>query len=401
MRANILSSALAASLEDLQDGEEINPVTSETVIEMDEVLEEVREAGEEVDGQDQVTEVLEEASDSLESLVVALEAAVAAGGMSPHSADIHGRAVNNIIRRLPIDKEAYAVSVESFGGTGDKLVASQEALDGAKDLLAKLWAGIKNAVANAWKAVVNFVTTLGKSAAAIGQAGKQLIASANQTKGAAAGKKVDATSVAKLLHTDGVMKGAVGTQLRVVVTNGAKVNAAATTAANGLKKLAGELASGHDSGEANAKVASEIMAALPAGALPGGKEIELNDSGMPKLVQKTSLKDNSVELDVPAIAEIKAIGQGIVAVADLIGTYDKKSFKALEASVTDFIAKQDKLVVKAGLDKAETEKVRAGLKVFKQYAGAARSAGPDYMAYAASAAKAAFGFGKKSLAQYS
>lgn len=401
MRSNILSSALAVSLENLGDGEEINPVTTETVIELDEVLEEAREAGDEAEGQDQAVDTLTDAADSLESLVVALESAVANGGLSPQSADIHSRAVANIVRRLPVDKDSYTLSVESFGGTGDKLVASQEALDGAKELLLKLWNGIKTAVLNAWKAVVNFVTTLGKSGDALVRAGKQLVAEAGQTKGNAAGKKVDGTAVAKQLHVSGAMKGTVGGALKVVVSNGQKIVTAAKVASAGLKELAGSIASGHfDQKEDRSKFVEKMMGAFPGDAMPGGKSITVSDGGFPKMVTNAQLKETSVEMAVPEIGEIKMIGQSVQQVGQFILDYNNKTFKDLQKEINAFIAKQDSLVKAAGFEKEETASVRAGLKEFKDFSSVARAVGPEYLSYAASAAKAAFGFGKKALAQY-
>ncbi|MNU01756.1 hypothetical protein D3C72_2452520 [compost metagenome] len=50
------------------------------------------------------------------------------------------------------------------------------------------------------------------------------------------------------------------------------------------------------------------------------------------------------------------------------------------------------------LEKAETKKVRAELNGFKKISSIARAVGPDYIGYAASAAKQAFSYGKKALA---
>ncbi|MCY1276115.1 hypothetical protein D9M70_247700 [compost metagenome] len=121
---------------------------------------------------------------------------------------------------------------------------------------------------------------------------------------------------------------------------------------------------------------------------------------MPKLVAKINLKDDATEIATPNKAELVSIGNEIVAVGKMIVDFDKKYFKDLEKSVNDFISKQDALVKKAEFSKEETDKVRAGLKEFKKFSSVARACGPDYMSYAANAAKAAFNFGKKALAAY-
>ncbi|MNI83957.1 hypothetical protein D3C73_1408150 [compost metagenome] len=98
--------------------------------------------------------------------------------------------------------------------------------------------------------------------------------------------------------------------------------------------------------------------------------------------------------------DIKSIGQGIIKIADFIADYDKKYFKGLEKSINDFVNKQDQLIKRMELEKAETKKVRGELAGFKKISGIARAVGPDYLSYAANAAKASFNFGKKALAQY-
>lgn len=402
MRTSILQSALSVtSLESLGEGEELNPLTEETTVAVDEILEEVRDGADNVAEHDEAVEELEGAAESLESLIASLESAIADGGMNPQAADIHGRALANAVRRLPVDASQYVVSTESFGGTSDKLQASMEAMEQAKELLSKIWEGIKNAVLGAWKAVVAFITTLGKSGEALQRAGAQLKASAAGADGEPKSKTVAAGAVAKWLHMDGELKASVGSQLKVVVSNGTKVVASAKAAEAGLKELAGLIASGHYNPEGDRHdFANKVVDALPDGNLPGGRTIEIGENGMPKLVAKINLKDEATEIATPAKAEIVSIGNEIVAVGKMIVEYDRKYFKALQASINTFISKQDSLVKKAEFDKDETAKVRAGLKEFKKFSSVARAVGPDYMSFSANAAKAAFNFGKKALAAY-
>lgn len=405
MRNSILQTALSVtSMEDGNElpieGAEINPVTEETTVLVDEVLEEVRESEEIVEDHEEAVEELDNAAESLESLICSLESAIADGGMSPQQADLHSRALANAVRRLPIDASNYTVSTESFGGTGDKLQASMEALEGAKEMLQKIWEAIKNTVISAWKAVVNFVTTLGKSAGALRRAGKLLIVNAAGAGNAGKGKKIDATAVAKYLHKDGELNTTVGRALVSIVSNGGAVVTSAKVAKDQLIKLAGAIASGRTTTDEQQSGYNAIIDALPKGELPGGRVIDINDAGMPKLVIKTNLKQDKVEIDVPTADEIKSIGHGIVKIADFIEDYDKKYFKSLQKSIDDFVNKQDQLIKRMELEKAETQKVRSELNGFKKISMIARSVGPDYLSYAASAAKAAFGFGKRALAAH-
>lgn len=412
MSRSILQQALSVSFEsaDPLENEELNPVTETTTVAVDEVLEEIREGSEVVEEHDEAVDTLAETAESLESLITSLESAIADGGMSPQAADIHGRAMAIATRRLPIDSSEYTVSVESFGGTGDKLVASMEALEGAKKLLADIWKAIKTTVVNAYKAVVNYVRSIGKSAAALTRAGKMLIAQASGLSGSAKTAEVDATSVAKFLHKDGSLSTSVGAGLMEIVSKYAGVAQSANIAKEEIIKLAGYTASGtmekHDGQEAHDK----IIGALPTGELPGGRVID-TEGEIPKLVTKTNLKADSNNVKTPSPQEIKSIGQGILKVAEKIGEYDKKYFTALEKAIDKAVNEQDKLVKKMdfesdkktlGVKHAGDDKkaVRTALNDFRKMSHIARAVGPAYMSYAASAAKAAFGFGKKACAAY-
>lgn len=416
MRSSILANALNISLEsaDPLENQELNPVTEATVVEVDEVLNEVQEQADNVEEHDEVVEDLEEAAESMESLIASMESAIADGGMNPQAADLYSRSMGIALRRMPAEAFPATVSVESFGGTGDKLVASQEALEGAKATLAKIWNAIKTAVINAFNAVTNFVKTLGTSAAALKRAAALLKQKAGEAKGKdAKGKKVDATAIAKLLHVDGEMKASVGAGLKVVISNGKKISAASDVAAKEIQKLAGAVASGHANTQENVDAYNAIKNAMPQGNMPGGRVVEENDQGFPKIVSKVNLKSDKVEIAVPAVAEIVSIAVEIANVANMIGEFDNKYFKKLEKETKDFISKQDALVKKIDMegDKAikgftykegdAKKAVRESLKDFKKITGLARSVGPEYMGYAAKTAKAAFGFGQKALAQYS
>jgi len=409
---SILQQALAVSMEsaDPLENEELNPVTETTTVAVDEILEEVRDQSDVVEEHDEAVDELAGAAESLESLITSLESAIADGGLSPQAADIHSRALAIATRRLPVDASDYTVSTESFGGTGDKLVASMEALEGAKKLLADIWNAIKTTVINAYKAVVNFVRTIGKSSAALTKAGKILIAQAGSISGNAKTAEIDATGVAKFLHKDGALKTSVGAGLMEIVSKYAGVAQSATIAKDEIIKLAGATASGRLEKNESQEAHDKIIKALPSEELPGGRFID-TEGEMPKLVVKTNLKADTNNVKTPSAQEIKSIGQSIIKVAEKIGEYDKKHFTALEKAIDKAIAEQDKLVKKIdfeddkktmGVKHAGDSKkaVREALNDFRKISQIARAVGPAYMSYAASAAKAAFSFGKKAVAAY-
>lgn len=395
-----LRNALMVSLE-ADDVELMNPVTDQQETNIDEVLLEINEAAEPVAEADQVVDVLETAEASVESLAVALEGYIADGGMSPQTAQAHNVGMANALRGLPLDADRFTVSSESFGGHGDKLTASQEALEKVKETLDKLWEGIKNAVKKAFAAVATFIATIGTSSRAIKAAGVALVKKAASTSGKAEGE-MEATAAAKALHKGNGLNQSVGSMLKEIAAGGKGVAASAKAAEGALNTIAGEIASGHytDDNASRAAFAETVMKSLPSGELPGGYTIEVSDASVPTLTQTSPLNLKEVKVKVPELAEIKMIGQGIQEVADFLNSYSTSTFKSLQASVEKFIANQDKLVKKAGFSKEETAKTRDGLKATTKLAAVARGCGPQYLRYAASAAKAAYSFGNKALAQY-
>lgn len=409
MRNSILASALAISSLESLDGEgetaELNPVTEETTVAIDEILEEVRDGADSVEEHDDAVEDLEGAAESLESLIASLESAIADGGMNPQAADVHGRAMVNAVRRLPIDGSQYSVSVESFGGTGDKLQASLEAMQGAKDLLAKIWNAVKNAITSAYQAVVKFIQTIGKSGEALMVAGNQLKSSANSLSGEPGDKKVSMGGAGKYLHIDGKVEGSVAGKLKDILTNGVKVSAATSHAASEVKSLAGRFMSGSASAsfEEGVEYGKKVLPGIPTDVkLPGGRMIAFDTAAnMFKLNTAAEFDGKESEVAVPNKNEIKAIANEIIAVGRMIAEFDKKHFKALQKELDAFIAAQDKLVKTADYDKEEAASYRDSLKQFKAIYRMSSGLGPAYMSYAANAAKASFGFAKKAMAAYS
>ena len=406
MRNSILQSALSVSLEseDLpMEGAELNPVTETTTVQVDEVLEEVREAGDAVEEHEEAVEELDDAAESLESLIASLESAIADGGMSPQTADVHNRAMANAVRRLPIDAGQFTVSNESFGGTGDKLVASQEALEGAKEMLSKIWNAIKNAVISAWKAVVTFVATIGKSGPALVKAGAVLKAQANGITGEAKQAEISVAGIDKYTQVGGAVKSPISGQLKLINVAGKKVSAAVSHAATEVRAMTGKFMTGsiEASFDDGVEYGKKVFPNLPTEELPGGKEIQFDTEALVyRLVQKSELSQKDGKIATPNKAEIQAIASEIIAIGKMLIEFDTKYFKTMQKELDAFIAAQDKLVKKADYGKEETASYRANLKAFKQIYRMTSSLGPATMGHAANSAKAAFSFGKKAVAAY-
>jgi hypothetical protein len=410
MRTSILQTALAVSLEDLSETtQEINPLTAETVIELDEVLEEVRESGDEVSGQEEAVDTLSDAVDSLESLVVALESAVKAGGMSPQTADVHSRAMAIALRKLPVNKADFVLSTESFGGTGDKLVASQEALEGAKDLLAKLWNGIKTAVLNAWNAIKGFYERIGKSGPAVVAAGKSLKQKAGAAKELKQGFTVS-QSTADGLSVAGVFD---PTKALANIVQGFEVGVKGYGARmlTSLSPLIAVVESGQVSpqrlNEAAAKVdADACLTEDMKGKLPGGYFFDLTvgeGEGL-SMLSKTSLKlskeagkkqdklqVNATVADISAMADkVVAIGQSLIA--------SKAVLSAAEKGVNQIVKAGTKLAGAGGtLDKDELAGARSVMGQLNKASRLLTGCGPQYLQYMGQTAKQAVAYGSSIL----
>lgn len=426
MRNTILHSALQISMEgvDPYDNQEINPVTEETIVHVDEVLEEAREDSAVVEEHDEAIDELSQAADSLESLITSLESAIADGGLSPQAADIHSRAVAIATRRLPIDAGEFTVSVESFGGTGDKLQASMEAMEGAKALLSKIWEAIRSAFVGAWNAIKNFFATMGKSGPAVVAAGQSLKKRAQDAKGI------------KPAQTKISLNNA---QFNYLITDGKFTPVASLTAINtgydvGVKQYTSKIVSNLNPlyqaiergeltpqrlDEAASKV--DLKSAIPddmKGKLPGGHffhmtlskayvnggtDLEVLAGASLKFEQdKAALVKNgqALEFDVLTVEEISKLADQIIEMGKLI-TSSKAVAGLVEKSIQQSAKAGNKLVSKEKtLSKEESAAAKKVLNALNKAARLSTGCSHQYLSYMGSAAKGAVSFGTQCLKQY-
>jgi len=397
-----LRDALRASLE--SDVEIINPLTDENQTNIGEVLAEVAEATDsdaaEVEKADRVVDELETASDSLEAICATLESHIAEGGMNPQTAMMHNTAVANVLKRLPIDASRFTISTESFGGSGDKLVASQEALDGVKELLLKIWNAIKNAVIKAFDTVKVFIATIRKSAPVVIAAGRALQAKANAAKGQTAkSEKVNVAGAARYLSVNGQFPASVSQALTQVVSAGEGVRKSAKAGAAQLRIVAGKISTGtFDPATDYKALADAVVNPLPTTELPGGKKIVVNNTGVPTLADGTKFSGDA-EIAVPSIEEVIKVAAGVRDIGAFMQEYTAKDFSDLEKSVTGFI-NETKKGVDGVKDEAKAQAMKDSLNGAAKCTSIARGCGPQYLRYAGQTAKAAVAFGNKVLAQY-
>lgn len=396
----LLRNALKVAMEEFDDNATINVdgEVTESVLEM-------TEAGAETDEAETVVEELEDAAASVESICIALEAHIADGGMNAQAARNHNVAMENVLRRLPLDASRYTVSHEAFGGAQDRLTASQEALEGAKELLDKVYAGIKNAVDKAVEAVKSFYVTISKSGKAISMAGrmlKQKAASARRTAPEGA-ETIDAGRVAKLLHKDGNFDGDVGGALSEVLsfldTVGQSAGAAGRIIAEASSKIRGgkfdELPSVEEMNEALIKPINQSL-------LPGGRQVRAEGKKIELAVVKKF--SGTAEIQLPSVSDIEVIADKIAKIGEKLTEFDSKYFKATFKDVDNILNAHRKAAEKSS-DKSYagrigSQNIRANTQNLLALVKTARGIGPDAVRYAANAAKAAYGFSKTVLKKY-
>lgn len=424
MRNSILQSALNISMEsaDLTENQEINPVTEETIVAVDEILEEVRGDEASVDEHDEAVEELAEAGESLESLVSSLESFIADGGMGPQAADMHSRALAIATRKLPVNAADFTVSTESFGGTGDKLVASQEALENVKQLLSKIWDAIRNAVQSAWNAVKQFFATIGKSGPAVIAAGQSLKKRAQAAKGQkpVGGKVGLSGAAADTLVVDGKL---VPAQALAAINHGYEIGVKqytnkVTAALNPLIQAVykGEV---HPERLKEAAAKVDLKAVLPddmKGKLPGGYYFDLT---LPEayvkggtdleVLAKTSLKlsrdksiiaKNGTEFEEMSVEQIEKMADQIIEIGkNLVAA--KSVAAAAEKGINDVVKAGNKLVASGdSLEKDEVASAKSVLAKLNKAARLTTGCSHQYLSFMGTAAKAAASTGTQMLKQY-
>jgi hypothetical protein len=400
-----LQMALRASMES-DDVEILNPLTSDATNNIDEALanttaEVVESAGEVVEA-DETVEALDDVAEAMESLQATLESCIAEGGMTPQTARTHNVAMALALRSLPLDVDRVTVSSESFGGHGDKMSASLEALEGVKAVLKRVLDAIVSAVKSAFEAVMRFFVTIRKSAPVIIAAANALKTKATALKGKGAAQvKMDAASAGKSFHIDGAFTGGVAAALKIIEDSGNKVAANAKAAAGEVRSLGGKVTSdGYDLEAEIKKFAIAQINSLSPVKLPGGKKVILSANGIPTLSSEVEFSGEA-EIQTPSLDEVQAIAANAIAVAKFVAESDAKWFKDLQKSVESFLkAVEVSIAAVAGEDKEKAAALKASLAKINKLTLVARGCGPQFVGYMASSAKLAIQFGNQVLKQY-
>lgn len=228
---SIFKTALNQSLglEDEAPTVEINIDTDETGMPIDNVTDEgentpeadeveIIEDSEEISADNEVIEEMSEATDSLESIYLAMESAQANGGLTPEAAAFAAIGVDSIVRKYNATSEALGISLESFGD--NRVQATTVSMEGVGQAIKDLWDTIVKKFQAMIKKIADFYQKTIAAAPRIKRRAEALRKKARAEKGAPkaktmktglygslniAGSVPSATqlqSAIKVLHTD-------------------------------------------------------------------------------------------------------------------------------------------------------------------------------------------------------
>ncbi|MGG4591851.1 hypothetical protein ACLPJK_26690 [Pseudomonas aeruginosa] len=407
---------LRVSLEssEMPENVEINPVTDQTETELDQALAEVEQAESDVASAEVNETVLEAAADGVEETTEAIEDEIEEKGeISQESYAKYDLALRNATRLLPLDHSRYQVSQESFVQFDGRTV-SMEALDKAKEMLAKLWQAVKDAVTKVWGAIREWFARLGKSGAALIAAGNDLKKRASAARGKTAkNDKIDATAAARLLHDEGKFD-SVATAisgLATSVTVGREGGQILTEAAAEYTK---QMASVARLGVAETSTISfdkEFVEAVSgfkeAYKKYDGKKstggyvfhVESVSGGLGVSLTQDTKFEGDATIATPTPEQVSALGQAIVDAGTFVKDFDKKYFKDFDKTLVSDLNKARSSVNKE-LSDSEQKRTKIFLALIRFSSGAFKKPMPAYVGNVANQAKAAYKLGRKALAQY-
>jgi hypothetical protein len=136
------------------------------------------------------TEVAEtvEVAEDLEEVATALEAAALNGGIDKHSAAVVKIAVNKLYKRAGV-RSAAMPAMESFGGTGSRVRATQLAMEDIKENIKRIWAAIVAQITRAIEWMADFFERIFVAARKLKERALKLKAKSTAVGKSTSGKK--------------------------------------------------------------------------------------------------------------------------------------------------------------------------------------------------------------------
>lgn len=390
----------------LEDAENIIEVDAETVVVQAEetpaeVETELLEAAKEVETTTDVVEELEKAAATLESIALGMEEILEADAeavIEPQAAEFIAEHVEEVTETLGLTGEEGELVSSSEAFAADRRVASMESLQKVKDFLTRVWNAIKNAIINAYNAVVNFFKQLFQGADALEKRRVELKAAAGKIDAAAkvtgkialrgaaqiaSGKVVGATGLVRSLKETAAVGTAVfGAYIDQVKAHyaiaGSLVDEVAKKDNANTTGLTAKLfSSAH--GASSALVGKTIIgdakfdSANEVGRTDGGDATDLAKAlkaGAPVLVKQDSQVAGKISNEVEAL-RVNEINSVLDAVKDVIGQLKSKkgSVEALDKAVVEFRKTADVAVAGSDNNKIQNYKNRLVLQAVLRAGG--------------------------------
>jgi len=278
-----------------------------------------------------------EAVSSLESYLVALEAANAEGGLSRSGAAVMNIGLEHIYSRLGYEKgETAVVSLENFGQNSSRAGATQIAMEGVKEKIKEIWAAIISHIKKAIEWIKGHFAKIFGAAEKLEKRAKALSEASKGISGQPKEKSFENERLVKALHIDGNIPGSVSAQLaQITKTADAVFTGLADFNAKGADKLLEEM------GKTDGKV--DQIAAIPLGSIAGMGEVT-NPEGAGfskptdgltlyrglKLMGNRTVIVEAAKSAVTGEAAVNAASKSSVAV----GAYDPKAKDPTKTTVT-------------------------------------------------------------------
>jgi hypothetical protein len=162
----------------------------------------LQESAQDVDDSEDGYDDLSEVHANLEQLAASLESTLADGGLNPQGALFFQQSIDQNMRRVGVTKKITA-SMESFGGASSRLQATTISLESVGEWIAKIWAALKAAAANVWRAVAAFMERIFDHAPKIKAAADKIAKRAAAAKGEARIPEVELGSIDSKISIDG------------------------------------------------------------------------------------------------------------------------------------------------------------------------------------------------------
>lgn len=378
----------------------------------------------EVSNTEEAVEELEEVHAGLESIARELQTSVQDGGLNGQAAQYLQLATEAYTVRLGMEQRMIP-SLESFGGTTDKLAATKISLEAVKDTIRKVWDAILRTIRRIRAMIKNFFLRVFNAAGKIKQRAEALKAQASKVSGNAKEGEIDVGGAASALAVGGNFPSNLAGEMNVCVSladdiftsfHDKMVNAcnAFATGLSGAgteaEKLAGlidgfspELPSDMKAAESS----EEGVLARESSELPGGKALYIavraKNGAKAKpfevnIVEKSKAGNVKSTISTLTGADVVKVCDAVIKIAGSIEAY-KSKWQTAEGAVNNLTRAGDAFTKKVeggagGENAAQTARV---INVLTQSVDAAQS---KLSGYLLGVCKAALAVSERSVKQY-